>query len=84
MEKYCFYVLYSLSSDKYYIGHTGDMEERLRKHNTGHKGYTGRFNDWEVVYSEVFESKELAYKRERQVKGWKSRKKIEKLVEAAD
>ena len=75
------YILYSHSKNKYYIGHTGDsLEERLRKHNSNHKGFTGGTGDWKVVYFEIIESKEKAYLRERQVKNWKSRKQIEKLI----
>jgi putative endonuclease len=48
--------------------------ERLRKHNSNHDGYTGKYRDWKVVYKEVFQTKELAYNREREVKKWKSRK----------
>ena len=76
-----FYILYSDSLDKFYIGHTQeDLDERLRKHNSNHKGFTGKKNDWRIVYSKIFENKSLAYAREREVKAWKSRKKIEKLV----
>jgi putative endonuclease len=75
------YILHSKTAGKYYIGHTTEpLHERLRKHNANHKGFTGKFNDWVVVYSEQFSSKELAYKRERQIKAWKSRKRIEALV----
>ncbi|HRJ82568.1 MAG TPA: GIY-YIG nuclease family protein [Cyclobacteriaceae bacterium] len=75
------YILYSSIADKYYIGHTTeDLSERLRKHNTHHKGFTGKFKDWKVVYSEVFSTKEEAYKREREVKLWKSRKRVEQLI----
>ena len=77
---YHFYILYSLSLDKYYIGHTSEIENRIRKHNASHKGFTGKANDWKVVYTEMFQSKEKAYKRERQVKSWKSRKMISKLI----
>jgi putative endonuclease len=80
-----FYILYSASRDKYYIGHTEDaIEQRLRKHNTNHKGFTGKSNDWNLVYSEIFENKTLAYAREREVKNWKSRVKIEKLLSASE
>ena len=78
---YHVYILYSLTRDRYYIGHTGDQpEERLRKHNTNHKGFTGKTGDWEIVYLEEYPTKELAYKRERELKSWKSRKRIEFLV----
>ncbi len=77
---YYFYILHSLILDKYYIGHTGELEERLRRHNSNHKGWTGNVNDWEIVYSEEFDAKNLALFREREVKNWKSRKRIERLI----
>jgi putative endonuclease len=56
------------------------MQERLRKHNSKHKGFTGKISDWIVAYFENFESNTLAHKRELEVKKWKSRKRIEQLV----
>ncbi|MBL7872770.1 MAG: GIY-YIG nuclease family protein, partial [Cyclobacteriaceae bacterium] len=56
------------------------IEERLRKHNSNHKGFTGKFQDWKIVFIEIYPSKELAYAREREIKNWKSHKKIEKLI----
>ncbi len=80
-----FYILFSQSADKYYIGHTTDhIEERLRKHLTNHDGFTGKFKDWKVVLTESYDSKENAYKREREVKHWKSRKRIEKLIAGSE
>ncbi len=52
---YYFYILYSEQLDKYYIGHTAELEERSRRHNSNHKGWTGKVNDWEIDYSEEFE-----------------------------
>jgi putative endonuclease len=76
-----FYILYSQQGDSYYIGHTCDeLEERLRKHNSNHSGYTGALSDWSVVHFEEFPDKSAAYKREREVKAWKSRKRIEALI----
>jgi putative endonuclease len=77
---YLFYILFSKSINKYYIGHTSNIEERIRKHNSNHKGFTGHKNDWTLVYSEEFETKTEAYARERQVKNWKSKSKIVQLV----
>jgi len=75
------YILYSNHADKYYIGFTGDdLIERLRKHNTNQKGFTGRFSDWGIVYTEKFENKAEAMKRENEIKNWKSKVKIKKLV----
>ncbi len=78
---YRLYILFSPTQKKYYTGHTGDaIEERLRKHNANHKGFTGKVNDWKIVYTEVYETKELAYAREKEIKSWKSRVRIERLI----
>ena len=76
-----FYILYSKSINKYYIGATCDsVIERLRRHNSNHKGFTGRTSDWEIIYYEIFDTKEETFAREKEVKSWKSRKKIEQLI----
>jgi putative endonuclease len=76
------YILYSSVLDRYYIGHTANAPEiRLAKHLSKHGGFTSHASDWELVYNEYYETKELAYAREREIKKWKSRKKIEQLLE---
>ena len=78
-----FYILYSESRDKYYIGYTANLDDRIKTHNSNHGGFTGRTGDWVIVYKEIFGTKEEAYARERAVKKWKSRKLIEKLISSA-
>ena len=78
--KYYFYILFSEKLDKFYIGYSENLAERLKKHNSKHKGFTGRSNDWNIVYTEEFDTKKKTYSRERQVKAWKSRELIEKLI----
>ena len=76
-----FYILYSVTKNAYYVGFTGDiLQERLRKHNTNHKGFTGTANDWTLKYTEPFQTKQEALKREKEIKKWKSRKRIEQLI----
>ena len=78
---YTVYILFSFIRNHYYIGYTGDcLEERLRKHNSNHKGFTGGNADWKLVYSEEFSNKTEACQREKEIKDWKSRKMIEKLI----
>jgi putative endonuclease len=79
-DKYFMYILHSQSYDRYYVGMTSDLEERLILHNGNHIGYTGKYSDWRIVYSEEFAIKSEAYARERAVKKWKSRKMIERLI----
>ncbi|HLV24380.1 MAG TPA: GIY-YIG nuclease family protein [Moheibacter sp.] len=76
------YILFSNSLDKIYIGHTCEaIQERLRKHISGHSGFTSKAKDWELVYSENFENKSDAYKREKEIKNRKSKIRIKKLIE---
>ncbi|HEU4555539.1 MAG TPA: GIY-YIG nuclease family protein, partial [Chitinophaga sp.] len=54
-------ILYSPTRNQYYIGHTGDdLNERLRRHNSNHKGFTGKTGDWTMIYNEPYSSKHLA------------------------
>ena len=67
--------------DRFYIGHTGENpDERLRKHLSNHKGFTGRAKDWTIVYFEAFHDKKAANKRELEIKSWKSKSKIKELI----
>ena len=74
------YIIYSQSIDKYYIGQTDNIQIRLLKHNSFHKGFTSQAVDWVVKYFEEFHSRTDALKREKQIKAWKNRKLIEKLI----
>ncbi len=72
---FTFYILYSSFADRCYIGHTSELiEERLRKHNSNYKGFTGKLGDWKIFYTERVATKTEAYQRELQIKSWKSRK----------
>ena len=73
-------ILHSAKLDRFYIGFTSNLEARFQKHLSNHKGYTSRAKDWEIVYSEKFESKIEAEKREKQIKNWKSKQMIIKLI----
>ena len=74
------YILYAPDIDKYYIGYTNDeMGEHLRRHLSNHFGFTARSKEWKVVYKEIFEYKIDAMKREKEIKSWKSKKRIEQL-----
>ena len=79
--RYTVYIIYAATLDRFYIGFTGDaIDNRLRKHNANHKGFTGKQSDWVLKYTEGFETKAEAMRREKEIKGWKSRVKIKRLV----
>jgi putative endonuclease len=78
---YSVYILYSTILDRYYIGYTGEtVAERLQKHLSNHKGFTGKAPDWKVVYTQAYPEKAEAMSTERKIKSWKSRIMIEKLI----
>jgi len=75
------YILYSKSIDKHYVGYTSVLlEERLRRHLSSHKGFTGRTKDWEIVYFESYDDKTKAILREQEIKKWKSKIRIIELI----
>ena len=75
-----FYILYSISIDRFYIGQTSNLKERIVSHREGKSKYSSRAKDWELMYYERYENKLESIRRERQVKSWKSRKKLEELI----
>lgn len=78
------YILQSISSGRYYVGHTDDLMRRLSEHNTGMTKYTQRDKPWKVVYTEQYATRSEAMKREHEIKKKKSRKYIEKLIEEGE
>ena len=75
------HVLYSHTFRKIYIGYTSNLIERFKSHNElGHKGWTIKFRPWIILYSEEFETKALAIKREKELKSANSRKWIWSLI----
>ena len=77
---YFTYIIYSATINRYYVGFTNNLSERLKRHNAKHKGFSNQASDWMVIYYESFNSKAMAMAREKQIKSWKSRQKIEELV----
>ncbi len=84
MDKFIVYILFSQIKNRFYIGSTSNLEERIIRHNQKSKGFTGNVNDWIIVYTENYPSKEEALCRELQIKSWKSRKKIQELISSTN
>jgi putative endonuclease len=75
------YILYSKDKDRYYVGHTENLESRLADHNIRKNlGAT----DWEVRYTESFSSRGEAMKREYEIKSKKKRTYLEFLIKGAN
>ncbi|MDO8582102.1 MAG: GIY-YIG nuclease family protein [bacterium] len=65
---YYVYVLYSKKFDKFYIGFTEDLLQRLSEHKRNNVWTTMRMQDFELAYYEVSRTKKDATIRERQLK----------------
>ena len=74
---YYVYILYSKEKDRYYIGQTENVEKRLNEHRVRKNlGAT----DWEVKYTESFETRSDAVLRETEIKLKKRRSYLEMLI----
>lgn len=80
------YVLRSESTGRIYIGHTKDYEKRTKRHNQelplNKKSYTYKNKGpWLLVYKEEFKTRVEAKKREKQLKSYRGREYIKKVIE---
>lgn len=78
---YYVYILKSKIDDSFYIGYTNNLDRRLEEHNEGKSRYTSKKTPWEIVYSEEFEEKSDAIKRELFLKKQKSRAFYLRLID---
>ncbi len=78
---YFCYLLYSSKCNRYYIGYTGDMAARLKRHNSGGVAATKNCTPYEVKAVKEFSSKAEAQKEELRLKNFKSRIYLEWLID---
>jgi putative endonuclease len=70
------YIIQSKSLNKYYVGSTSNLDERIERHNKGRSRYTKNKGPWVLKYKEEFPNLSLARKRENFIKRQKSKKYI--------
>ncbi len=74
------YIIRSLSSGRFYIGETSNLQDRLIRHNQNRSKATKNRGPWKIVIYCVVQNKSQAVKLERKLKSLKnSRKAIEYL-----
>ena len=79
-DMYTVYILKSEHYDRYYIGSTKNLEERITRHNQGRSKWTKQHRPWQVIYTECYEDKETALKREKQIKSYKGGEAFKKII----
>ena len=75
------YILKSSIINKRYIGCTGDLEQRLSKHNAGGVRSTKAYRPWIVIHTEAFETSSQARSREYELKhnSWKRKELFDRI-----
>ena len=74
------YILHSASKDRFYVGHTSDLKDRFKRHNSGRSKSTKYGVPWNIVYTIEFNTKSEAYQFEMLIKSKKSRDYIFQLI----
>ena len=83
MKQYFVYIITN-KSKTLYTGVTNNLNRRIFEHkNKLVIGFTSKYNIGKLVYFEIFNDIESAIRREKQIKGWLRRKKIE-LIESVN
>ena len=81
MSSYYIYILASKRNGTLYVGFTGDLLKRVYEHkNDFVDGFTKRYGVHRLVYYEICDDFASALRREKQIKEWKRRWKLE-LIE---
>jgi len=80
---HCVYILYSPSLDKYYVGETVDLNERLDQHlrEEFRGSYTKVAKGWRIEWHLTCSDRSQARKIEQHIKRMKSRKYLENLCQ---
>ena len=74
------YVLISEVAPRTYTGQTDNLAVRLRQHNSGKVFSTKRFCPWQILHTEVFETRSEAMRREKWFKSRTGRVFIKELL----
>ena len=77
MNNYYIYILTN-KSNTLYVGVTNNIQKRLYEHkNKLINGFTKKYNLNKLIYFETYQNINDAMKREKQIKGWTRKKKID-------
>jgi putative endonuclease len=77
MKSFCVYIMTG-NSNSLYTGVTNDLERRVYEHkNDLVKGFTSKYKLHRLVYFEETSDIKAAITREKQIKGWTRKKKID-------
>ena len=77
---YYVYILQSMTSARFYVGHCDHLLKRFHEHGTGQNTSTRNKGPWWMPYYETFSTRSEAMKRENEIKRKKSSKSIRAII----
>jgi putative endonuclease len=84
MKQPCVYIMANKRNGTIYIGVTSSIQHRAWQHRTGvTEGFTKKYALTKLVYFEFLESMPEAIRREKLLKSWSRRRKLE-LIESVN
>jgi len=74
------YAIKSTTHNRIYVGMSEDIERRLGEHNLGKSKFTSFYRPWVFFYSESFETRLEARKREIQLKSGSGKEFLREIL----
>jgi len=68
---------------RYYVGSTQDVENRLEEHNSGKSKSTRAGKPWKLIHAESFSTRSEAFQREQKIKGYGIRRYLSDLEQSS-
>jgi len=62
------YILWSGSLQKFYVGSTRDLTDRLLQHNAGYEKFTSKGKPWELIFEILCTDRKEAFNLEMKIK----------------
>jgi putative endonuclease len=71
------YILWSDELNKFYVGSTNDLQDRLNRHNSGYERFTSKGLPWRLVHFIECNDRKEAYNLEMKIKARGIRRYLE-------
>ena len=76
---YYVYILYSKTLNRYYKGYSNDVEDRLKRHNSGYETYTSKGVPWQLKLVLIKSTEREAIQLEKKLKNL-NRERLEAFI----
>jgi len=74
------YILYSEKLEKFYVGQTQNVQQRIQQHNTGLESSTRPGMPWRLIWYTLAVDRGAAMKLEKKIKNLNSQRKVAFMI----